>query len=211
MKKTQYVSEIIQRLSTIYPNTGISLNYSNLFELLIATILSAQCTDKKVNEVTKKLFKKYKSFSDFVNIDIKILEKDIYQTGFYRNKSKSIKAISQIIVDKYNNKIPEDFTDLIKLPGIGRKTANVVLGNYTGSPEGVIVDTHMIRLSHLLKLTNQKNPTKIEIELSKLMPKDEYVHFSNLIIAHGRNICIARKPKCKDCILNDICPSATLN
>ena len=211
MKKTQYVSEIIKRLSTIYPNAGISLNYSNLFELLIATILSAQCTDKKVNEVTKKLFKKYKSFSDFVNIDIKILEKDIYQTGFYRNKSKSIKAISQIIVDKYNNKIPEDFTDLIKLPGIGRKTANVVLGNYTGSPEGVIVDTHMIRLSHLLKLTNQKNPTKIEIELSKLMPKDEYVHFSNLIIAHGRNICIARKPKCKDCILNDICPSATLN
>ena len=211
MKKTQYVSEIIKRLSTIYINAGISLNYSNLFELLIATILSAQCTDKKVNEVTKKLFKKYKSFSDFVNIDIKILEKDIYQTGFYRNKSKSIKAISQIIVDKYNNKIPEDFTDLIKLPGIGRKTANVVLGNYTGSPEGVIVDTHMIRLSHLLKLTNQKNPTKIEIELSKLMPKDEYVHFSNLIIAHGRNICIARKPKCKDCILNDICPSATLN
>ena len=208
-KKT-YINEIIKRLSVIYPDAHISLNYSNLFELLIATILSAHCTDKKVNEVTSTLFKKYKNFNDFYNVPQEELEKDIKQTGFFRNKAKSIKAISQIIIYEYHNEIPTEFDTLIKLPGIGRKTANVVLGNFLGKAEGVVVDTHMIRLSHLLKLTKEKTPEKIESDLSKLIDKSRYIHFSDLIIAHGRNICIARKPKCRDCVLNDICPSAKL-
>ncbi|MCL4392711.1 endonuclease III [Patescibacteria group bacterium] len=208
-KKT-YINEIIKRLSAIYPNAHISLNYSNLFELLIATILSAQCTDKKVNEVTSALFKKYKSFNDFYNVSQEELQQDIKQTGFFRNKAKSIKAISRIIISEYNGEIPTEFDKLVKLPGIGRKTANVVLGNFLGKAEGIVVDTHMIRLSHLLNLTKEKNPEKIESDLSKLIDQSQYIHFSDLIIAHGRNICIARKPKCSDCVLNDICPSAKL-
>ncbi len=209
--KKLYAKEIIKRLSRIYPDAKISLNFSNPLELLIAVILSQQCTDKKVNEVTEKLFKKYKNIDDFIKVSKKNLENDIRPTGFYRKKAKSIKEISKDIKNKYNGEIPKDFNELIKLSGVGRKTANAVLGNLDGNAMGVIVDTHMIRLSHLLNLTKEKNPDKIEYDLSKIILPQEYIHFSDLIIAHGRNICIARKPKCKECILNDICPSAKLD
>ncbi|MHB8362851.1 MAG: endonuclease III [Patescibacteria group bacterium] len=209
--KREYVKEIIEKLDILYPNAKISLNFKNPFELLIATILSAQCTDKRVNMVTKGLFKKYKTPIDFKNVDIDILEKEIYSTGFYKNKAKNIKNLATIIVDQYGGNVPKDIDILVKLPGIGRKTANVVLMNAFSFNTGVVVDTHMIRLSGRLgligkNLIKSKNANKIELVLNKIVEKSSYLHFSDLIIAHGRGICVAQKPRCDMCILKDICP-----
>ncbi len=209
--KKEYIKEIITRLDILYPNAKISLNFKNPFELLIATILSAQCTDKRVNIVTKDLFKKYKTPLDFKNANIDELQKDIYSTGFYKNKAKNIKNLATVIVDHYDGKVPESMDILVKLPGIGRKTANVVLMNAFSFNTGVVVDTHMIRLSGRLgligkKLIKSKSALKIEIVLNKIVEKSSYLHFSDLIIAHGRATCIAQNPKCNECILKDICP-----
>jgi endonuclease-3 len=209
--KKEYVKEIIEKLDILYPNAKISLNFKNPFELLIATILSAQCTDKRVNMVTKGLFKKYKTPIDFKNVDIDILEKEIYSTGFYKNKAKNIKNLATIIVDQYGGNVPKDIDILVKLPGIGRKTANVVLMNAFSFNTGVVVDTHMIRLSGRLgligkNLIKSKNANKIELVLNKIVEKSSYLHFSDLIIAHGREICVAQKPRCDMCILKDTCP-----
>ncbi len=209
MNKKIYSKEIIRRLKIKYPESKIALKYTTPFELLVATILSAQCTDKRVNEVTKNLFNKYKSIEDYANCDIRELEKDIYSTGFYRNKAKNIKKLAQEIIEKHNKNFPDDINSLIKLPGIGRKTANVFLSNYHNKNIGVIVDTHMIRISNLLGLVkNKRNAEIIEKELNDIIPKKDYLVFSNLIISLGRDICIARKPKCEICPLNDICPSS---
>lgn len=198
----------MDRLKKVYPDAKISLNFTTPFELLVATILSAQCSDKRVNIVTKKLFKKYKNIEDYNRIDIHDLEKDIYSTGFYRNKAKNIKKLAYIITQEYNGKIPSDIDSLITLPGIGRKTANVFLSNYCKKNVGVIVDTHMIRITNLLHLAKGSNAVKIEKTLNKIIPQKEYLLFSDLIISLGRDTCIARFPKCSECVLSDICPSS---
>jgi endonuclease-3 len=203
-----HIMKIIELLEKRYPNPKIAINYTNPHEILVATILSAQCTDKRVNIVTKSLFKKYKTIADYANSDLTELENDIRSTGFYRNKAKNIKKSSQIIVKKYNSKVPSNMEELIELPGVARKTANIVLSNAFGIIVGIAVDTHVRRLSIRLGLTENTNPTKIEIDLMKITPKMYWKKITNLLILHGRNVCTARKPKCKICILKKICPSS---
>jgi endonuclease-3 len=210
MTKQELVKIVIKRLKKNYPKAKISLDFNTPFELLVATILSAQCTDKRVNIVTKKLFKKYINIEDYGKSDINILEQDIYSTGFYKNKAKNIKNLANTIIKEYDKKIPSSINELIKLPGIGRKTANVFLSNYHKKNVGVIVDTHMIRITNLLHLSKGKNAVNIETQLNKIVPKKDYLLFSDLIIAHGREICIARNPKCNICPLSDICPSSKI-
>ncbi len=198
--------EIIARLRAEYPNAHCELVHSNPFELLIATILSAQCTDARVNIVTADLFRKYRGPQDFAAADQSELERDIHSTGFYRNKAKNIKAASERIISVYGGRVPETMDDLLTLGGVARKTANVVLGNAFGIASGVVVDTHVSRLSQRLGLTRQTQPEKIEQELAKLVPKDDWIMFPHWLIFHGRRICNARRPKCEECVLNDICP-----
>jgi endonuclease-3 len=174
---------------------------------LIATILSAQCTDDRVNLVTETLFKKYKKPEDYLKISNEELEKEIFSTGFYKQKARAIKACCQVLVEKYNGKIPEDIEELTKIPGIGRKTASVVLGNAFGIP-AIAVDTHVKRLSNIFHFVKEENPDKIEEQLKKIIPENEWVITSHRIATHGRLICQAKKPKCEICFLNDICPSA---
>jgi endonuclease III len=200
-------TEIIKRLRKAYPDAHCALNHSNPFELLIATILSAQCTDERVNIVTATLFRKYRGPEDFVAVSQAELEKDIHSTGFFRNKSKNIKAASQRLLDVYGGEIPRSMEEMLTLGGVARKTANVVLGNAFGIASGVVVDTHVGRLSQRLGLTQQKTAEKIEEELQALVPQKEWVMFPHLLIFHGRQICNAKKPKCLECVLADICPS----
>ena len=174
----------------------------------MATILSAQCTDKRVNIVTKSLFKKYKTAEDYANADLAELEQDIRSTGFYRNKAKNIKMSGRMLVEKFNSQVPRTMSELIELPGVARKTANIVLSNAYGIIEGIAVDTHVRRLSKRLGLTENKNPNKIEADLMLIVPKSHWKRITNLLIFHGRNVCMARKPKCNICSLNKICPSA---
>jgi endonuclease-3 len=202
------VRKIINLLKKNYPGARIALKYDNPAQLLVAVMLSAQCTDSKVNEVTKNLFEKHKNAKDFAEIDIKILEKDMMPTGFYKVKARHIKESFKIIVEKYNSKIPRVMDDLIELPGVARKTANIVLSNAYGIVEGIAVDTHVKRLSKRLGLTNNNNPDKIEQDLIKLIPKQDWFKFTYLLIEHGREICAAKKPLCEDCFLNKVCPSA---
>ena len=204
MNKKIKAKKIIEILKLIYGEPKPALIYKNEFELLIAVILSAQCTDKRVNIVTKKLFEKYKTPEDFAEIDIKVLEKLIYSTGFYKNKAKNIKNCAKMLVEKYNSKIPNNIEELTSLPGVGRKTANVILGHIFEIP-GVVVDTHVKRLSNKIGLTKQENPVKIEFELMKVIKKEDWFLYSNLLIAHGRNICIARNPKCEKCKIKTYC------
>lgn len=208
--KAQKTVEIIKRLKTAYPDAHCALVHSNPFELLVATILSAQCTDARVNIVTATLFIKYRSPQDFVNASQAELERDIHSTGFFRNKAKNIKAASERIINVYGGKLPENMDELLTLGGVARKTANVVLGNAFGIASGVVVDTHVSRLSQRLGLSKQKTPEKIEQDLEKLVPKDEWIMFPHLMIFHGRQICQARSPKCTECVLGDICPSYKL-
>lgn len=201
--------KILDILKEEYPNAKIALNFSNPFQLLVATILSAQCTDQRVNIVTKDLFKKYKSPKDFLNVSDEELEKDIFSTGFYKQKAKSIKACCKELVEKYNGKVPADFNELVKLPGVGRKTASVVAGNAFGIP-AIAVDTHVKRLSNLLGFVDTENADKIEERLKELFPKEYWVLSSHLLATHGRKICVARKPKCEQCIIAKYCPSNKL-
>jgi endonuclease-3 len=204
------VMKIIELLEKEYPDAKTALEYSNPLELLVATILSAQCTDKKVNAVTQELFKKYKTVEDYANADLGELEEDVRPTGFYRNKAKNIKKSAQRLVEKYNCQVPETMNEIIELPGVARKTANIVLTNAYGVIEGIAVDTHVRRLSQRLGLTENKNPDKIEQDLMEIVPKAYWEKITDLLIFHGRNICVARKPKCGLCVLNQICPSAFL-
>jgi endonuclease-3 len=204
------VMKIIELLEKEYPDAKTALEYSNPLELLVATILSAQCTDKRVNAVTQELFKKYKTVEDYANADLGELEEDVRPTGFYRNKAKNIKKSAQRLVEKYNCQVPETMNEIIELPGVARKTANIVLTNAYGVIEGIAVDTHVRRLSQRLGLTENKNPDKIEQDLMEIVPKAYWEKITDLLIFHGRNICVARKPKCGLCVLNQICPSAFL-
>ena len=204
--KKKRTLEIIKRLKKKFPDAQIELDFKNPVQLVVATILSAQCTDKRVNIVTPALFKKYKSAKDFANANIKTFEKEIHSTGFYRAKTKNIIGCMKGIIKRFDGKIPNRIEDLITLPGIGRKTANVILGNIFGVP-GLVVDTHMRRIANRLGLTNKQDPEKIEFELNEVVPKKDWTLFSHLIIWHGRRTCFARKPKCVECVVNTLCPS----
>jgi endonuclease-3 len=203
-------AEIIKRLKKAYPDAHCALNHTNPFELLVATILSAQCTDERVNIVTANLFRKYRSPQDFIDVSQGELEKDIHSTGFFRNKAKNIKAASQRIVEVYGGNIPQTMEEILTLGGVARKTANVVLGNAFGIASGVVVDTHVSRLSQRLGLTTEKTPEKIERDLEKIVPKKDWIMFPHWMIFHGRQVCKARKPLCGICPLADICPSRDL-
>jgi len=198
--------EVIKRLKRAYPDAHCALNHTNAFELLIATILSAQCTDARVNIVTADLFRKYRGPTDYLKVPQTELERDIHSTGFFRNKSKNIQAACKRIIDEYNGEVPRTMPEMLSLGGVARKTANVVLGNAFGIASGVVVDTHVARLSLRLGLTANTNPEKIEQDLQQLVPKRDWIIFPHLMISHGRTICIARKPKCLECPLNNICP-----
>ncbi len=201
--------KILERLEKQYPDSEIKLEFNNPFELLIATILSAQCTDERVNIVTEKLFKKLKTPLDFVKISDDDLEKEIFSTGFYRQKAKNIKACCKELIEKHSGNVPSEMDSLTNLPGVGRKTASVVLGNAYNTP-AFAVDTHVKRLANLFHFVDSEEPEKIEFELMKIVPKKEWVKTSHRIANHGRNICSAKKPKCEICFLNDICPSVNV-
>jgi len=203
----QRVKKILPIFKKTYPGAKTALNYANPLELLIATILSAQCTDVRVNIVTKELYKKYKSAADWANADIKQIESDITSTGFYRNKAQSIKKSCTELATRFGGKVPDNMDDLVKLPGVGRKTANVVLGNAFGQP-AITCDTHVIRLSRRLGLSENSDPVKLEFDLAEIVPKKDWTLFSNLLISHGRSICVARKPKCEVCPVSKYCPAA---
>jgi len=194
-------------LKKTYPKAAIALRFVNPLELLIATILSAQCTDKRVNMVTKELFKKYTSADDWANADLKQIESDIRTTGFYRNKALNIKSACTRIVEHYNGTVPDTMEELLTLPGVGRKTANCVLGDAFGIP-GITCDTHVIRLSRRLGLSEHRDPVKLEFDLADIVPKRNWTAFSHVIITHGRNVCMARKPDCENCPIARHCPSA---
>ena len=198
------VTHIINALSKEIPDSKIALKFSTPFELLIATILSAQCTDVRVNEVTKGLFKKYRSPKDYAEAKSKELEEDIRPTGFYRNKAKSIQRSCQELVNRFGGKVPKTLEALVTLPGVGRKTANVLLGNAFGIP-GIVVDTHVRRVSQRIGLTINDDPVKIEFDLMEIVPKEEWTHFSNLLVWHGRRTCMARKPLCETCAIRKWC------
>ena len=200
------IDEIIRRLRREYPDAHCALNHANAFELLIATILSAQCTDERVNLVTANLFRKYRVPQDYVDVLQEELERDIHSTGFFRNKAKNIQGACRKIVELYGGEIPQTMDELLILNGVARKTANVVLGNAFGIASGVVVDTHVARLSQRLGLTAHAAPEKIEQDLQKSVPRADWVMFPHWLISHGRKICQARKPKCEECVLNDICP-----
>ncbi|HYG24240.1 MAG TPA: endonuclease III [Verrucomicrobiae bacterium] len=204
--KIERTGKIISRLQSAYPDAHCELNFSNPLELLIATILSAQCTDKRVNIVTAGLFKKYRSAADFASADLGTLEQDIKSTGFYRNKARSIKACCQAIVSQHGGEVPRTMESLVELGGVGRKTANVVLGNAFNTPVGVVVDTHVGRLSLRLGLTRETDPVKVESALMQLVPEVHWTLFSHLLIWHGRRRCYARKPDCPNCEVLALCP-----
>lgn len=200
--------KIIELLEKEHRDAKIALNHTNPLELLIATILSAQCTDERVNIVTKTLFKKYRSIEDYAGADLKELEQDIRSTGFYRNKARNIKKCCQMILDKFGSQVPKTMEEILELPGVARKTANIVLSNAYGVVEGIAVDTHVRRLSRRLRLTANDNPDKIEQDLMKLVPKSKWMRFTELLIFHGRKTCTAKRPKCETCVVNKLCPSA---
>jgi endonuclease-3 len=204
-KKTR-TAEIIRRLKKEYPDAHCALNHTNAFELLVATILSAQCTDERVNIVTANLFRKYRQPQDYLGVVQEELEQDIHSTGFFRNKAKNIQGACQKIVENFSGDIPKTMDELLSLNGVARKTANVVLGNAFNIPSGVVVDTHVSRLSQRLGITENTVPEKIENDLQELVPQKNWIMFPHWLISHGRRICQARKPKCDECVLNDICP-----
>ena len=200
------LKKIIAGLKKTYPGARCELNHSSPLELLIATILSAQCTDKRVNRVTAGLFRKYRGAADYARADLAELEQDIRTTGFFRNKAKNIKLCCQALVEKHGGQVPRTMEALITLGGVGRKTANVVLGNAFNMNTGVVVDTHVARLSQRLGLTREKSPEKIEQELMRLVPQDQWTLFSHWLIWHGRRCCYARNPDCPNCEMNSLCP-----
>jgi endonuclease III len=204
------ISEVISRLKDEYPDARTELNWENPLELLVATMLSAQTTDVRVNMVTEELFEKYRTAADYAGADPAELEADIRPTGFYRNKARSLQGMARALLDEHGGEVPRTMAGLVSLPGVGRKTANVVLGNAFGVDEGVVVDTHVRRVSRRLGLTAEKDPEKIEQDLLGVVPEGERTLFSHLLILHGRRVCKARKPDCPGCVLSDICPSSTV-
>ncbi len=209
-EKKKRVRDIVRRLKRTYPGAKCSLNHTNPFELLIATILSAQCTDERVNIVTADLFRKYRKPEDYLKVSPRELEKDIQSTGFFRNKTKSIQGTAKVLTEEYGGEVPRTMEKLLELPGVARKTANVVLGNAFDVKSGVVVDTHVTRLSHRLGLSQQKDAQKIERELIELVPRKDWVIFPHLMIYHGRKICRARNPLCAECVIEKQCPSSFL-
>ncbi|MCR4335990.1 MAG: endonuclease III [archaeon] len=207
-QQKQRMQKTISILKKLYPSDGTALKFDSVFQLTIAVILSAQCTDVRVNMVTKELFKKHKTPEDFVKIPQTDLEKIIYSTGFYHAKAKNIKGMAKIVHEKYKNKVPKTMNELLELPGVARKTANIVLSEGYGIIDGIAVDTHVRRLSNRLGFTAFQNPEIIERDLMGLVPKSEWWNISNMLIWHGRKVCASRKPKCADCKLNKLCPSA---
>jgi endonuclease III len=204
------VREVIRRLKRVYPDAKCSLNHTNAFELLIATILSAQCTDERVNIVTADLFRKYRRPEDYLKVPPRELEKDIQSTGFFRNKTKSIQGTSKVLTEEFGGQVPHTMDELLELPGVARKTANVVLGNAFDIKAGVVVDTHVTRLSHRLDFSQEKTAEKIERDLIEIVPKKDWVIFPHLMIYHGRKICKARNPLCAECVVEKQCPSSYL-
>jgi endonuclease-3 len=202
------IGVVVRRLKKQYPDASIALDYSTPLQLLVATILSAQCTDERVNKVTPGLFRKYRSARDFANADQAELEQDIRSTGFFRNKARSIITCCQALVENYQGQVPKTMDELVALGGVGRKTANCVLGEAYGVCEGVVVDTHVRRVSQRLGLTKEEHPEKIESDLMQLLPKKEWYAFSTTMILFGRSVCEARNPDCHQCCLRDVCPSA---
>ena len=202
------VRKIISRLKREYPDATCALQHRNAVELVVATILSAQCTDARVNIVTPHLFAKYRTAADYAAADPRVLEREIQSTGFFRNKTKSIIGMAQALVERHGGEVPQTMEELTALPGVGRKTANVILGTWFQKNEGVVVDTHVQRLTRLLGLTRQDDPVKIEHELMAIVPRDDWTWFSHTLIHHGRAVCIARRPRCADCVLNRLCPSS---
>ena len=207
MTARERVAQLVKVLPKVYPNAHTELNFKTPLQLLIATILSAQCTDKRVNLVTPALFKRYRTAADYANAPAAELEKAIQSTGFFRNKTKSIRAATSTIVNKHNGKVPDTMAELRELPGVGRKTANVVLGNAFHKDEGIVVDTHVVRLSRRLRLTKHDDPEKIERDLMKLVPREHWTNWSHWLIWHGRRRCFARKPDCANCEIFRLCPS----
>lgn len=205
MDKIIYTKKIINLLKKEYPNAKCSLNFANALELLVATILSAQCTDVRVNIVTEKLFKKYKNCKDYINIFTEELEQDIRSTGFYKNKTKSIKGSCEKILNEFKGKVPDKMEQLITLPGVARKTANVVLGNFFNVAEGIVVDTHVHRLANRMDLSDKKYPEEIEKDLMQIVAKEDWILFGHLLINHGRKVCTARKAFCEKCCVGKIC------
>jgi endonuclease III len=204
--KKQRTNEIIKRLKKAYPDAHCALHHSNPFELLVATILSAQCTDERVNIVTATLFRKYRTPQDYADVAPEELAGDIKSINFFNNKTKSIQGAAQKIIDNFGGEVPRTMNELLTLNGVARKTANVVLGNAFGIASGVVVDTHVSRLSQRLGITQETTPEKIEKDLNEFVPKKHWIMFPHLLITHGRKICNARKPKCGECVLEDICP-----
>jgi len=200
--------KIVARLERAYPDATCALHHSSALELVVATILSAQCTDARVNMVTPALFAKYRTAGDYAAADPQLLEREIQSTGFFRNKTKSIIGMGQALVAHHGGQVPDTMDALTALPGVGRKTANVILGTWFKKNEGVVVDTHVHRLTRLLKLTRQDDPVKIERDLMELLPRDKWTWWSHTLIQHGRQICIARRPKCEECVVNKLCPSS---
>jgi endonuclease-3 len=209
-EKRERTRKVINLLKKEYPDAHCTLNHTNAFELLVATILSAQCTDERVNIVTADLFRKYRKPADYLKVSQSELEQDIRSTGFYRNKAKNIQGACKILVEKYKGEVPQTMEELMKLPGVARKTANVVTGNAFGKAYGITVDTHVSRISNLLGLTKHGQAEKIEQDLIELVPKKDWVMFSHWLISHGRKICIARRPACNECVLEKLCPSSKL-
>jgi endonuclease-3 len=207
-KSPQQVTGILEELRVLYPNAKYELNFSTPLELFVATQLAAQCTDERVNAVTEKLFKKYQSAEDYANVSQEEFEQDIKPTGFYRNKAKNIRAACQYLVRYYGGEVPKTMAEMLKLPGVARKTANVVLGNAFGISEGIIVDTHVDRLSHRFGWANQNKIENIEQELMRFIPRQEWLSFAHRTIYHGRAVCHAREPLCGQCTLAKFCPSA---
>ncbi len=205
--QSKRTEDILRRLKTAYPGARCELNYANPLQLLVATILSAQCTDKRVNLVTETLFQKFRTARDFAQAPAGVLEEDIKSTGFYRNKAKSIRAACRALVEKHDGEVPRDMNDLVALAGVGRKTANVVLGNAFGLAQGIVVDTHVSRLAGRLGLSRNTDPEKIEADLQKLIPPAEWTLASHLLIWHGRRRCGARRPDCAGCEVRSLCPT----
>jgi len=204
-ERSAHVAKIIKTLDSMYPNPKLPLHHSNAWELLVATILSAQCTDKCVNEVTPKLFEKYPAIADFANANQTELAQDIRSTGFFNNKAKSLIGAARKILADFGGQVPKTMEELLAVPGVARKTANVLLGGYFRIPAGIVVDTHVQRISRRLDLTKQTNPVKIELDLMKIIPKENWIDFPLQLIYHGRALCFARKPRCAECKLDPLC------
>jgi len=204
------VGAILRLLERSYPEAKCSLDHTDPLELLVATILSAQCTDARVNLVTKDLFRKYRTAGDYAAADPAVFEQEIKSTGFFRNKTRSVLGMAAALVERFDGKVPDSMEELTTLPGVGRKTANVVLGNAFGKDEGIVVDTHVARIGKLLGLTRQTDPVKIEQDLMRIVPKRRWTLFPHLLIHHGRAVCVARKPRCEACAVAPLCPSSRI-